>query len=91
MNEKERMFEELVAKYDGLIKSEVKKVLRHELYDDLYQIGLIALWDAQNNFDPTKGYFASYAQKFVRGRLMNYLTKKMAIRATHVVRGRNNS
>lgn len=76
VNEKEVLFEDLVVQYEGLIKAQIKKLNRHKQFDELYQIGLIALWDAQKNFDPAKGYFASYAKMYVKGRLLTFLKKE---------------
>ncbi|OIJ15245.1 hypothetical protein BKP35_05190 [Anaerobacillus arseniciselenatis] len=76
MNVKEISFEQLAEKYEPLLKSQIKKLYNYELYDELYQIALIALWDAQKNFDPEKGFFPGYAKQYVRGRLLTYLKKE---------------
>lgn len=79
MNVNEVTFEELVEKFEPLIKKQIKQLQKYELYDDLYQVGLIALWEAKSNFDATKGHFPSFAHKYVRGKLLNYLRSEQKI------------
>ncbi len=73
VKEKSLPFKELVIKYEPLIKNQIKRLQQAKLYDELYQIGLIALWEAKTQFDHSKGHFPSYAKKYVRGKLLNYL------------------
>lgn len=79
MNVHEVTFEELIEKFEPLIKKQIKQLQKYELYDDLYQVSLIALWEAKRNFDATKGHFPSFAQKYVRGKLLNYLRSEQKI------------
>lgn len=44
--------------------------------DEFYQIGLIALWDAQQNFNPEAGNFLAYAYSYIRGRMLSQLSKE---------------
>lgn len=79
MNVHEATFEELIEQFEPLIKKQIKHLQKYELYDDLYQVGLIALWEAKRNFDATKGHFPSFAHKYVRGKLLNYIRSEQKI------------
>ena len=78
-------FEKLTENYQPLIKKEIKKLNMYNHYDELYQIGLIALWEAKTRFDPSKGFFASYAQKYVSGKLHTYLRKELKYQEQYLV------
>lgn len=43
--------------------------------EEFYQTGLIALWEAQERFDPKKGKFSAFAYSYIRGRLLDDLKK----------------
>ncbi|WP_328585741.1 sigma-70 family RNA polymerase sigma factor [Rossellomorea aquimaris] len=42
---------------------------------EFYQIGLIALWEANKKYDPTKGAFPPYAYSYIKGRMLTEMTK----------------
>ena len=68
--------EELIVSHLRLVTSIVSKTYRHdhELYDDLIQIGNIALMTAAKNYDATRGIkFASYAIPYIQMLIMNYV------------------
>ncbi|MFN7251910.1 MAG: sigma-70 family RNA polymerase sigma factor [Anaerobacillus sp.] len=66
-------FEELVETFTPLIKSQIKQLQRPELYDELYQISLIALWEARTQYNSKKGQFSAFAKMYVRGKLLNHI------------------
>lgn len=74
---RECSFEEIAKKYEPMIKNQIKKLHMYGRYDEFYQIALIALWEAKMRFDPMKGNFTSYAQKYVTGHLKMYLRSEM--------------
>lgn len=45
--------------------------------DEFYQNGLIALWEASNRFDPSKGSFTNYAYTYIKGSLLKQLNKEV--------------
>lgn len=49
------------------------------MFDEMYQIGLIALWEARTKYDENKGPFAGFAQKYVSGRILNYYNKELVL------------
>lgn len=69
-------FEQLSAKYSNMIHSIIHSLHIYKDYDDFYQIGLIALWNARQNFDENKGTFSTYAYSFIRGRILTHLKKE---------------
>ena len=76
MNMNERTYEELLASYLPLIKKLCKRLGNQHYYEELYQIALIALWEAKTNYNEEKGYFPSYAKKFIWGRMLSFLRKE---------------
>lgn len=44
--------------------------------EEFYQTGLIALWEASRQYDPTKGSFSTFAFSYIRGRILTELTKQ---------------
>lgn len=69
-------FEQLAAQYSNMIHSIIHSLHIYKDHDEFYQIGLIALWNAQENFDVTKGQFSTYAYSFIKGRMLNHLKKE---------------
>ena len=67
--------EQLVVSHLRMVDSIVTKHYgkNHTLYDDLVQVGNIALINSIDNFDPTVGVsFASYAIPWIKMAIMNY-------------------
>ncbi|MGG1396524.1 sigma-70 family RNA polymerase sigma factor [Bacillus salipaludis] len=69
-------FEELVVQYRPMIHKIIHTLHIYKNWDEFYQHGLIALWEASNRFDPKKGNFTSYAYNYIRGFLLLELTKE---------------
>lgn len=44
-------------------------------YEEFYQLGLIALWEATRRFDASKGKLASYVYLYIKGYLLMELNK----------------
>jgi RNA polymerase sigma factor (sigma-70 family) len=68
-------FEAVLIQYEPLIKGMIKRFSYVESYDELFQVGRIALWEAYMNFDPDKGYFPAYARSYLYGRFMQLCKK----------------
>ncbi|MEJ9210446.1 sigma-70 family RNA polymerase sigma factor [Bacillus smithii] len=67
-------FEQLAEKYSPMIHAIMNKLHIYKNKHEFYQLGLIALWEAQRNFQPEKGAFASYAYSFIKGRMLTELS-----------------
>jgi DNA-directed RNA polymerase len=68
-------FERLSESFAPLIKKTIRYLGLQHNYEEAYQRGLIALWEASRDFDPEKGYFPSYAKAKITGRLKSLMTK----------------
>ena len=69
-----RIVEENLYIVDILIRKYLGKVVD---YDDLYQVGAMALVSAVERFDPTKGYeFQSFATPTILGEIKKYFRDK---------------
>lgn len=73
-------FEELVEQYDRMIWKIIHSLNIYKDEPEYYQTALIALWDAKNSFDESKGVFTSYAYSFIKGRLMSELSKRTKLK-----------
>jgi RNA polymerase sigma factor (sigma-70 family) len=62
---------ELVRQHRKLVLTILRRQFRHDLpYEDLFQEGLIALWQAILHFDPQRGYsFSTYAGTAIARRI----------------------
>ncbi|TMU87516.1 sigma-70 family RNA polymerase sigma factor [Bacillus sp. BHET2] len=69
-------FEELQKNYELMIHKLIHTLHIYKNKDEYYQTGLIALWEAYENFDAEKGAFPAYAYYFVRGRILSQLTSE---------------
>ncbi|EMT46180.1 sigma-70 family RNA polymerase sigma factor [Anoxybacillus flavithermus] len=70
-------FETVVEQYRPLISYIIRKLhIRRHVIDEYMQIGLIALWEAYERYDETKGSFHSFAFKMIRWRIVSQLRKE---------------
>ncbi len=69
-------FEELQMNYELMIHKLIHTLHIYKNKNEFYQTGLIALWEAFENFDTEKGAFPTYAYSFVRGRILSQLTSE---------------
>ena len=69
---------QLVEKYLYLVDILIRKYLNKGVdYDDLYQVGAMALVSAVDRFDPGKGYeFSSFATPTILGEIKRYFRDK---------------
>jgi DNA-directed RNA polymerase len=76
LNGKPKSFEVCLTQYEPMIKSLIKKIRVYKQYEEYYQIGQIALWQAYENFNEEKGSFTTFAYVTVRGKMLNQLSKE---------------
>lgn len=69
-------FQEVAKKYAPLIGGQINKLHIYRDWDDFFQIGLIGLWKAYQQYDKEKGSFATIAMLRVRGHLLDHLRKE---------------
>lgn len=77
-------FEEVARNYEPLIRNTIKQLRLYKNIEDMHQIGLIALWEAYEKFDPAKGEFPAYAKATVKGRMLTALKKAKVYDERHV-------
>ncbi|GAA0317273.1 hypothetical protein GCM10008967_04800 [Bacillus carboniphilus] len=70
-------FETLKEQFDPMIRSIMKKLNIYQNKHEFYQTGLIALWEAYQNFDPKKGQFATFAYSYIRGRMLRDMDRQI--------------
>ncbi|WP_100332419.1 sigma-70 family RNA polymerase sigma factor [Bacillus xiapuensis] len=68
-------FEDLLETYSPMIHHVMKTLRIYKNREEFLQIGRIALWEADQNFDQAKGKFSSYAYTCIRGRMLDALKK----------------
>ncbi len=67
----------ILERYENLIKKLIKSYGLSFEFDEMLQVGRIALWEAYEKFNPSKGYFPSYAKKYVAGRILQAAKKHL--------------
>ena len=73
-------FTEIAEQYRPMIYSIIQSLSIYKNKDEFYQVGLIALWEAQTKFDSNRGVlFSTYAYKVIKGKLLNELHKHVRI------------
>lgn len=73
---KPNTFEDCLNQYARMIKSLIKTIRIYKNYEDYYQVGLIALWNAYEHYNQEKGSFSNHAYVTVRGHLLNEMAKE---------------
>jgi len=63
-------FEQISTQYTPMIYKIISSLNIYMNKDEFFQIGLIALWEAYERFEPEKGNFTNYAYTFIKGRLL---------------------
>ncbi|MCK0470070.1 sigma-70 family RNA polymerase sigma factor [Halalkalibacter sp. APA_J-10(15)] len=71
-----RTFAEVAKQYEPLIRGQIKKLNIYRNREEFYQVGLIGLWKAYEQFDQEKGSFSTIALFKVRGCLLDFLRKE---------------
>ncbi|MFO1444365.1 sigma-70 family RNA polymerase sigma factor [Bacillus sp. Bva_UNVM-123] len=68
-------FEQLVKQYENMIHKIMHTLHIYKNQEEFFQLGLIALWEANERFDPEKGIFSNFAYSYIKGRFMSEMTK----------------
>lgn len=76
-------FQEVSVQFEPLIRGQIKKLHLYRSYDEYYQLGLIALWEACQRFNPEKGAFEAFALHTVRGHMLMQLKKEKRFSDRH--------
>ncbi|WP_042462248.1 sigma-70 family RNA polymerase sigma factor [Neobacillus dielmonensis] len=68
-------FNELADQYTPMIHKIMHSLHLYRDQEEFYQTALIALWEANNGFNPEKGSFTNYAYAYIKGKLLLELTR----------------
>lgn len=68
-------FEQLARQYERMIYRIMHTLHIYKNQEEFFQLGLIALWEANERFDPNKGSFTGFAYSYIKGRFMSEMTK----------------
>ncbi|WP_040207421.1 sigma-70 family RNA polymerase sigma factor [Neobacillus jeddahensis] len=69
-------FSQLVEQYTPMIHKIMHSLHLYRNQEEFYQTALIALWEADNGFNPDKGSFTNYAYAYIKGKLLLELTHR---------------
>ncbi|GGH88430.1 DNA-directed RNA polymerase [Pullulanibacillus pueri] len=69
-------FEDIAQQFEPLIRKYLLELHLLADYQEMHQVGLIALWEAWRKYQPEKGPFPAFAQAVVRGRLLTEIKKQ---------------
>lgn len=64
-------FEQVAEQYTPMIYSIMRRFTIYKNKEEFFQVGLIALWEAQQHYDPEKGTFTNYAYNYILGRFLS--------------------
>ncbi|AXH98469.1 sigma-70 family RNA polymerase sigma factor [Sporosarcina sp. PTS2304] len=72
-------FEDVLKQYEPMISAVIRKLSIYREFEHFRQIGRIALWQAWNRFDETKGNFTPFAYRSIYGALLDELKSETRV------------
>ncbi len=69
-------FEQVLSQYEPMLYKMMHRLHIYRNEDDFLQVGRIALWQAYEKFDETKGTFSAFAYVSVRGAMLDELKRQ---------------
>lgn len=72
-------FSDVAHQYTPMIHHIIRSLSIYKEKDEYFQIGLIALWEAYQKFDPQLGNFLNFSYTIVKGRILNELKRQQRI------------
>jgi RNA polymerase sigma factor (sigma-70 family) len=69
-------FQDIQNQYEPMIHKIIHSLQIFKDKEEFFQTGLIALWEAAQNFNPEKGAFAAFAYSYIKGRILTELNQK---------------
>lgn len=69
-------FEEVNIQYSPMISALIRKLHIYRDFESFHQVGRIALWQAYQRFDETKGDFTPFAYRSIQGALLDELKRE---------------
>lgn len=68
-------FEQMAKQYEPMIHKIIRSLHVYKNKEDYFHIGLVALWEAAEAFEPEKGEFTNYAYSYVKGQILNEMNR----------------
>ncbi|WP_053582501.1 sigma-70 family RNA polymerase sigma factor [Lysinibacillus contaminans] len=81
----EQSFEEVLELVQPMITAILLKCNVYKNYDYYRQVAAIAVWEAWQKANPTKGKFSSYIYTTVRGRILNELSSEQRYQSSYTL------
>ncbi len=69
-------FEQVLEQYEPMIFSIMRKLSIYKNYEDYQQVGRIALWQAFERYDKTRGHFAPFAYRSIYGAMLDEMNRQ---------------
>ncbi|MGE7779346.1 sigma-70 family RNA polymerase sigma factor [Peribacillus sp. NPDC097264] len=76
-------FTSLSEQFTPMIHHVIRSLSIYKNKEDFFQIGLIALWEAQGKYKEANGQFSNFAYTVIKGRIINEL-KRLHKYDTHI-------
>ena len=74
---------DIIKENKGLIYSIIKKYVGYYEFDDLYQVSIIGIIKAFNNYDATNGVkFTTYAYKYILSEVISFVNNSKLIKSS---------
>lgn len=77
-------FEEVLEQFSPMISAVIRKLHIYRDFEHFRQAGRVALWQAWQRFDETKGDFAPYAYRSIYGAMLDELKRETRFSEVHV-------
>lgn len=78
-------FEKVLEQYNPMISAMLRKLHIYRDHESYRQAGRVALWQAWQRFDQSKGNFTPFAYSSIRGAMLDELKREAGLAATVVV------
>ena len=79
----EQVLVDIIKENKGLIYSIIKKYTKYYEFDDLYQVSVIGIIKAFNNYDATNDVkFTTYAYKYILSEVISFVNNSKLIRSS---------
>ncbi|WP_067725972.1 sigma-70 family RNA polymerase sigma factor [Oceanobacillus damuensis] len=76
MDKKKVTFEEIFEHNERRIHFYMRKLNIRDPHDEFYQEGIVAMWNAYENYQPDKGTLATYFNYTIRNRMIDLMRKQ---------------
>ncbi|VDG99145.1 RNA polymerase factor sigma-70 [Lysinibacillus sphaericus] len=79
-----KSFEEVLEQYTPMLCAVIRKLHIYRDFEHFRQAGRVALWQAWQRFDETKGNFAPYAYRSIYGAMLDELKRESRFSDVHM-------